>query len=476
MGNIDELTYTGLQTKDNTVLVTEIQNNLQTIYGANGEQINFNSNTPDGNFTEVISELGTVMRELITEVYNSCDPSKCSGAVQDSRYQINYLFRKAGTFTRQNINITVDRTVTLEGLDEAYNDENGSAYAVSDDAGNIWYLIDTTTLYAGTTSCPFRAKNIGEVIPTIGTITNQVTIVQGVVSVINSIGYTILGENQESDEEFRIRREQSVSNSSINNEDAIKGQILALDGVTECTIHVNKTNTTDTTGTLPHYIWCIVGGGANTDIANVIYSNLGGAGTRGSVSIPITTTSMQTYNINFDRPTLVPLYIQFDLQPVVDLGEINLSDIKQYIADNLIYSIGEDAETSKVTNICTEAINNDGGGAYALNVEISTGGTTSTSTTSTDISNISVINGIFQNKVNDTAGSYVFTYSGSAWELGGDEVNLEDYGITYSGTPSSSDTLTVVYTASVWEDYISSSSIQDRFITDISRITINIIQ
>lgn len=403
MGNIDELTYTGLQTKDNSVLVTEIQNNLQTIYGANGEQINFNSNTPDGNFTEVISELGTVMRELITEVYNSCDPSKCSGAVQDSRYQINYLFRKAGTFTRQNIDITVDKTVTLEGLDEAYNDENGSAYAVSDDAGNIWYLIDTTTLYAGTTSCPFRAKNIGEVIPTIGTITNQVTIVQGVVSIINSIGYTILGENQESDEEFRIRREQSVSNSSINNEDAIKGQILALDGVTECTVHVNKTNTTDTTGTLPHYIWCIVGGGANTDIADVIYSNLGGAGTRGSVSIPITTTSMQTYNINFDRPTLVPLYIQFDLQPVVDLGEINLSDIKQYIADNLIYSIGEDAETSKVTNICTEAINNDGGGAYALNVEISTDG-----------------------------------------------IN--------------------------WEDFIQSISIANRFITDTSRITINVIQ
>ena len=403
MGNIDELTYTGLQTKDNTVLVTEIQNNLQAIYGANGEQINFNSNTPDGNFTEIISELGTVMRELITEVYNSCDPSKCSGAVQDSRYQINYLFRKAGTFTRQNIDITVDRTVTLEGLDEAYNDENGSAYAVSDDAGNIWYLIDTTTLYAGTTSCPFRAKNIGEVIPTIGTITNQVTIVQGVVSVINSIGYTVLGENQESDEEFRIRREQSVSNSSINNEDAIKGQILALDGVTECTVHVNKTSTTDTTGTLPHYIWCIVGGGANTDIADVIYSNLGGAGTRGSVSIPITTTSMQTYNINFDRPTLVPLYIQFDLQPVVDLGELNLSDIKQYIADNLIYLIGEDAETSKVTNICTEAIINDGGGAYALNVEISTDGTN-------------------------------------------------------------------------WEDFIQSTSIANRFITDTSRITINVIQ
>lgn len=402
MANNDTLTYSGLQTKDNTVLLNELQNNLQDIYGVNGEQINFDSNTPDGNFTEIITELGTVVRELITEVYNSIDPSKCSGAVQDSRYQINYLFRKAGTFTRQNIDITVDKTVTLQGLDGSYNDENASAYAVSDNAGNTWFLIDTTTLYAGTTSCPFRAKQLGEVIPTIGTITNQVTIVQGVVSVINSIGYTVLGQEQESDNDFRVRRDQSISINSINNEDAIKGQILALDGVTECTVHVNKTSATDETGTLPHYIWCIVGGGANTEIADVIYSNLGGAGTRGNVQIPITTTSLQTYNINFDRPTLVPLYIQFDLHPVVELGEINLAEIKQYIVSNLIYSIGEDAETSKITNICSEAILNDGGGAYALNVQISEDGTT-------------------------------------------------------------------------WTDFIQSLSIDDRFIVDVSRITINVL-
>ena len=376
MADIDALTYTGLQTKDNTVLVNDIQTAMQNIYGVDGEQINFDSNTPDGNFTEILGEIGTVVRELITEVYNSCDPSKCSGAVQDSRYQINYLTRKGGTFTRQNIAITVDKTVTLQGLDASYNDPNASAYAVSDNSGNIWYLIDTTTLYAGTASCPFRAKDLGEVVPTVGTITNQVTIVPGVTNVINSIGYTVLGEEQESDLEFRVRREQSIANKSQSNEDAIKGQLLALDGVTECEVWCNKTNSTDSTGTLPHYLWCIVGGGANTDIANVIYANMGGSGTRGTVTVPLNTTSLQTININFDRPTLVPLYIRFDLQVVGDLGEINQNEIKQYIATNLTYGIGEDAETSKITGVCSNAIIADGGGAYALNVEVSTDGTT----------------------------------------------------------------------------------------------------
>ena len=392
MAEIDALTYAGLQTKDNMVLVEDIQTAMQNIYGIDGEQINFDSNTPDGNFTEILGEIGTVVRELITEVYNSCDPSKCSGAVQDSRYQINYLTRKAGTFTRQNISITADRTIALQGLDASYNDPSAAAYAVSDDAGNIWYLIDSTTIYAGTTSLPFRAKDLGEVVPTVGTITNQVTIVPGVTSVINTIGYTTLGEEQESDLEFRVRREQSVANKGYGNEDAIRGQLLALDGVTECTVWCNKTNTTDATGTLPHYLWCIVGGGANTDIAQVIYANMGGTGTRGSVTVPLNTASLQTININFDRPTLIPLYIRFDLQVVGDLGEIDQNGIKQYIASNLVYGIGEDAETSKITQVCSNAILADGGGAYALNVEVSTDGTTWTDfIASTSIANRFVV-------------------------------------------------------------------------------------
>ena len=376
MSNEDILDYTGLQVKDNLTLVSDVQSAWQSIYSPSGEPINFSSASPDGNITEILAQMGTTIRELITEVYNCGDPSKCNGAVQDKMYQINYLTRKSGTYTRQNISITVDRTVTLQGLDGSYNDPDASAYAVSDDAGNTWYLIDTTTLYAGTTSCPFRAKEIGVVIPTVGTITNQVTIVGGVTSVINSVGYTILGTDQESDADFRIRREISTENRGSNNEDTMRGQILALDGVTACEGHTNRTNSTDSTGTAAHTVWMIVGGGANTEIAEVIYTNLGGAGTRGSVSVNLPTASGQNITINFDRPTIVPLYVQFDLQVIGDLGEINIDDIKQYIATNLIYGVGEDAETSKVTQVCANAILNDGGGAYAINVEISLDGTT----------------------------------------------------------------------------------------------------
>ncbi len=376
MAEIDELGASGLSTKDNLQLVSDLTTGIQNTYSQNGEILNLDSNTPDGQFIQILAELGTVIREQITEVYNSIDPDKCVGSIQDNRYQINYLTRKAGAFTLQNVNITVNKTVQLQGLDAMYNEEDAAAYTLSDDNGNIWYLVDSKTLYVGTTACEFRAKTKGATIPTIGTITNQVTIVEGVTNVINAVGPTSIGYEEESDSDFRIRRSVSTATRSENNLDTIEANLLNLDGVVEVKTHQNVGSTTDSTGTLPHYIWVIVEGGANRDIAEIIYANMGGSGTKGSVTVPITSSSLQTLNINFDRATVIPLYIKFDLQPITSLAEINQDDVKDYIASNLSYQIGEDGETSKVGEVCANAMIADGANGYALNPKISLDGTT----------------------------------------------------------------------------------------------------
>ncbi len=472
MAEVDELSYSGLQTKDNTILVSDLTTGLTDIYSQNGEELNLDSNTPDGQLIELLSFMGTTVREMITEVYNSCDPDKCVGAIQDNRYQINYLTRKSGSYTLQNIAITTNQTVTLQGLDASFNDPEASAFSVSDDNGNIWYLVDTTTIYSGITSLEFRAKDKGAVVPTIGTIVNPVTIIPGVVSVINNVGATSIGTEEENDSDFRIRRARSVADAGKNNEDTMEGNLLALDGVVAVKIHSNRTSTTDDTGTLPHYIWVIVEGGANTDIANVIYGNLGGAGTKGAVTVPIITSSLQSININFDRETIVPLYIKFDLKPIGDLGEINQNDIKQYIADNLIYGIGEDVETSKVTQVCADAMLSNGGNGYALNIELSTGGTATASVSGTGITAASVVSSTFQDALGDTTDNYTFTYSSNTWYLNSNEVTLSDYGISYTGTPANDDTITIAFTAGSWTDYLSVTSLADKFTTDYNKIYI----
>lgn len=467
----DELTYDGLITKDNLTLVEELKTNLQNIYGGE-ETLNFDSNTPDGQLVEIMAELGTVIRQMITEVYNSCDPDKCSGSVQDVRYQINFLERKAGAFTLQNITITANKTVTLQGLDNAFNEEEAAAYTVSDNNGNLWYLVDTTTIYSGVTTLEFRAQNKGYIVPTVGTIINQVTIVDGVTNVINNVGATSIGYEQESDSDFRIRRNQSTTVKGQSNEDAMLAQILEIDGVIDATYHINRTNSTDATSTPAHTLWVVVEGGANYNIAEAIYMNLGGCGTRGSVTVPINTASLQTININFDRETIIPFYIKFTIKAITDLGEINQAEVKEYIAENLTYGLGEDVETSKITQVCADAMLADGGNGYALDVQVSSGGTATASITATGITDASVISSTFQDVVGDTTATYTFTYVTDEWQLSGETVNLADYGISYTGTPIDNDEIEISYTAGTWTDYLAVSTIADKYTTDINKIYI----
>ena len=368
------ITENGLQVDSYNTLLNNIQTDLNSIYAADGETINFDSETPDGQFTNILAQIGTDIRELAQEVYNSFDPDKCSGVIQDSRYALNYITRNGGTYTIQNIDVTANQTVTLQGLDANYNETDATAYTVSDNAGNLWYLVDTTTLQPGTVSLPFRSKNLGLVQPTIGTITTQVTTVLGVTSVINSVAPTTLGTEQETDAQFRVRRSRSAERKGQNNIDAMLSQILDLEGVSDATTWINSGTEADSTGTPAGYVWVIVEGGANADIADVIYTNACGRGMRGSVAVEVPAVSGQIFNVNFDRPTPVPLYIKFDFQLTVEQDATDTDGITATMAENLIYSLNEDAETSKPTCAAKDAIASNGGGGYALNLEISTNG------------------------------------------------------------------------------------------------------
>lgn len=471
MAEVDELSFTGLQTKDNTTLVSDLQTGFIDIYSQGSEELNFDSNTPDGQLIQLLAFAGSTIREMITEVYNSCDPDKCVGSIQDNRYQINYLTRKEGSYSIQNIAVTTNQTVELQGLDATYDSPSSSAFTVSDNNGNIWYLLDTTTVYSGTSLLPFRAKEKGAIVPTIGTITNMVTIIPGVISVINNVGATSIGVEEESDSDFRIRREISTAKSAKSNTDTMLAELLELDDVVDVNIHENKTNSTDSTGTYAHYIWVIVEGGSNEDIAEIIYANSSGAGTRGSVKVSLTSESQQPITINFDRETVVPLYIKFDIKPIGLSTEINVSGIKGYIAENLTYNIGEDVETSKVTQVCSDAMLVDGGNGYALDVQVSTGGSASASIgASTGITAATVDTVAFQYMVQDTAGTYEFDYSGGEWSLSSDVVDLTDYGIAYTGTAVNGDKITITYTASTWTDFLAASTIADKYTTDVNKI------
>lgn len=368
----DILDASGLQISTLQEVRTTLENGYRQIYGSD---INLDQNSPDGQVVGIFSQAMIDMRELLFSIYNSFDPDRAIGRQLDERVVINNIQRAGGTFTIINISITVDRTVTLPGLDAAFNDINGTGYTVADNAGTQFILIDTATITAGTHSLSFRAKEIGQVETTIGTIQNAVTVVLGVTGINNPSAATSIGQDEETDAQLRLRRQLSVANSSTGYLNGLLGLILSLDGVSDAALYENYTGATDVNGIPPHAIWLIVEGGANNDIAQVIYERKSyGCDMRGDVEVDITTASNAIFTAKFDRPEGQDLYIRFDIQRTNPSQVFDQAVIKQYIVDNLSYKIGQYSETSALTAMAVLGIAAQGGGGVPVNVEISDDG------------------------------------------------------------------------------------------------------
>lgn len=369
----DVLDANGLTVKTATEITEDLKTGLRSIYG---ETINLDSNSPDGEMVGIITQVAVDIRELALEVNGGFDPDQALGVVLDQRVVINNIARAGGTFTIQPIAVVVDRTVALQGLDDQFNNVNGTGYTVQDSSGNEFILIDTVEITAGTHSLSFRAKIIGNVDVPIDSINVPVTIVLGVLSVNNPSAATSVGQNQETDAQLRTRRQKSVALSSNGYLDGLLGVVLALDGVTEGVLYENVTNATDGDGIPAHGIWLIVDGGANSEIGDAIYNKKSyGANMKGDVDVDITTPNGNIFTAKFSRPVAADLYIRFDIQRTVPEYVFDEDAIKEFLADNLFYTIGQYADTSRVTEAAVAAIASQGGGGVPVNVEISDNGT-----------------------------------------------------------------------------------------------------
>lgn len=370
----DILNENGLQTSTAPELLQTLQNDFKNIYG---EDVLLDSSTPDGQWLNILVQKGVDVRGLLTQLYNSFNPNNTQGSLLDQRCAINNVFRKAGTFTTVTVNVVTDRALTLQGLDDNYNNPEATGYTIQDNEGNRFILVNTTTLSTGSNSLLFRSETLGGVVVLPNTLTTPVTIVLGVVSVNNPTTANAIGTVEELDEELKVRRRQSVAISSFGYLNGLQTALLQLPGVTDAKVYENYTSSTDANGTPAHCIWVVMDGGAISDIAETIYSRkCPGTNMRGNITYTITTDAQTQFIAKWDNATVTPFYIKFNIKPTVEDITFNQTAIKEYIEQRLMFKIGEFAETASITEIAQNAIDSVGGQGYAINVEISTDQTT----------------------------------------------------------------------------------------------------
>ena len=258
------------------------------------------------------------------------------------------ITRKAGVFTQVVIQVTTNTTLNLSGQDTS------NPYTIQDGNGNQYQLIVSASLSNGVNNLNFQAVNIGAIQVLANTITTPVTIVAGVVSVNNSAVPYQNGSNQETDANFRLRRQASTSFPSQGEMDGLYAGLNNLANMNNANVYEN--NTASPVNSIPaNGIWVVVNGGTAAQIAQVIYNRRAmGVPMKGSQTYNITQVNGVVVTMQWDNVILETLYLTAFLQSINGMA-INTTAIAAYIAANWNFVINEPADIGTLAGLISAA-------------------------------------------------------------------------------------------------------------------------
>lgn len=317
-------------------------------YAIYGPDINVASNTPDGQMLNIFAESKLDILNLEVDNFNSKDPDQAVGVALYAAGVYSGITLKGGTYTIIAVDVVVSASVTLVGLDNTA----ATPFTIADANGNQFNLITTASLTAGSTSCYFQAANIGNVQVLPNTVNTIVTLILGVTSVNNPSTPYVQGVDQETDSQFRIRRQISTS---LPAQGAIEGLQGALNQIcTQALVFENNTaSNPDGNGIPAHGIWCICNGGLAADIAEAIYNyKSDGSPMYGGQSVVITQVNGTTITIKYDVTVPQNLYLQLSVASKTG-ASINATNLKAAIVNGLNLGINEIADISTISAIVT---------------------------------------------------------------------------------------------------------------------------
>lgn len=167
-------------------------------------------------------------------------------------------------------------------------------------------IADDGLAVAGIFTCDVEGPTAVPV-DTLTTILNPVT---GWGSVTNPLAGAS-GRYAETDAELRIRASGFYSSGKAT-EAAIRQAILNnVSGVVACSVTSNRTSSTDVDGRPPHSFETLVEGGAQLDIANVIWDNApAGIEIHGTISQVIVDSEGRNQTVKFSRPAYAYIWVK----------------------------------------------------------------------------------------------------------------------------------------------------------------------
>ena len=333
---------TGFNRKRLNQLLDELNSEVKSIFG---ENFNVSPESPDGQINGVISESNANLWEIAEEAYNAFNPKAAAGTTLSNLVQLNGITRLAATRSHVELTLTGDSGTVIP---------EGSLISTSDTGDELSTDVSVTIDGTGNAIVQATALEFGPITMLAGTITEIDSPVTGW-GTVDNISDAIEGTNEESDPDLRARRQRSVARDAQAIIDGIQSAVENIDNVTQALVLENDTDAVDANGLPAHSFQVVVSGGADIDVADIIWlKKPAGIQAFGDITEQIIDSQGVSHDISFSRPTAVTIYVEVTLttfaeypangddlikQAIVDYANGDLVDNRSFgLADDVIYT------------------------------------------------------------------------------------------------------------------------------------------
>lgn len=318
---------------------------MQTIYGAG---IYLGSDSKDYQMLSMFANKIHDTYQAAEIAYNAHSPVTAIGTGLDYICAMNGITRKMATKSTVMLTLSGDPGTVIE---------NGK---VMDANGYLWDLPESVTLSnTGAASVEAICEQPGIIPAEADTITNIATPTDGWVSVTNP-GAATVGTATETDSELRGRQGESVAQPSQSILMGLKSGLQSLDDVERVEVYENDTQEEDDNGIPGNSICCVVEGGDEDDIAEMILLKKGmGCGTYGAESVEVEDDEGRINTVNFSYVNYVDVDITVNIKQRAGYAASTATEIATAIVEYLsTFSIGTDLTTSIIWMVAQQ-VNTD---------------------------------------------------------------------------------------------------------------------
>ena len=290
-----------------------------------GNDLSLDDSTPQGRLIDAITQMRMEVLRTCAAIANVINPNLSYGSYLDAICALTGCVRRAAT--RSTV------IATLGGTEGTVIPAGSLAETI---AGDVFYSENEVTIgETGTVEAVFLSQETGEIPCAEGALTTIQTTVLGWETITNA-NAAVLGRNEESDTELKIRRLETLYNGRGFIGD-VQSRLSNIDNVRSYIVRQNNKNNVVTTNGItfkPHSVYVCVYGGTDQDVAMALYNSVpAGCDYTGSTTVTVTDPyNQQEYEVSFDRPTVIQIDVKVYIKKDTGTGDVT-GAVKQAVID-----------------------------------------------------------------------------------------------------------------------------------------------